>query len=213
MKTRIAIADNNPIRRDGICAILQQEQLDVKHTHSCPDTLKEQLQDTDVLIWGTDVSLPIDKTLINRLKSSTNQLKIIILDNDNGLQPAIKAIYAGANGYITQAVQKDELLFAIKYVMQGKKYIDPSLTIRLFDKLSDFEDYIGKLNTNLTLSDKENEVLDLMVCGYANKDIAYRLFTTKRNVENLRQNLIDKTGAKDNLSLIFYRLHKEFIQN
>jgi len=213
MKTRVAVADNNPIRRDGICAILEQENFEVKHTQNCPDILKEHLQDTDILIWGTNTGLPVNRALISQLKASKNNLRIIVLDNDCGLQPAIKVIHAGAHGYITQSVQKEELLFAIKYVMQGKKYIDPSLTMRLFNKLSDFEDHIGDLKTNLTLSDKENEVLDLMVCGYANKEIAYRLFTTKRNIENLRQNLIDKTGAKDNLSLILYRLHKEFIQN
>ncbi|GAA4792855.1 response regulator transcription factor [Olivibacter ginsenosidimutans] len=213
MKISVAIADNNPIRRDGIGAILEQENLEVKHTEDCPDILKEHLQEVDVLIWGTSNNVPVDKNLITKLKVYSSKLKIIILDNDHGLQPAIKAIYAGAHGYITQSVQKEELLFAIKYVMQGKKYVDPSLTMRLFNKLSDFEDHIGNLNMNLTLSDKENEVLDLMVCGYANKEIAYRLFTTKRNIENLRQNLIEKTGAKDNLSLILYRLHKEFIQN
>lgn len=212
MKTRLAIADNNPIRRDGIRAILQQENIDVNYTNNCLETLKEQVTDMDILIWGTDFNYPVDKNLIGRLKG-TSGLKIIILDNDQGLQPAIRAIHAGAHGYITQSVQKEELLFAIRYVLQGKKYVDPNLTMRLFNKLSDFEDHISSLNTDLTLSDKEKEVLDLMVCGYANKEIAYRLFTTKRNIEDLRQNLIAKTGAKDNLSLIFYRLHKEFIQN
>lgn len=213
MKTSIAVADNNPIRRDGISAILEQEDFEVKHTENYLDISKEHLQDTDILIWGTNAALSLDRTLISQLRASKGNLKVIILDNDCGLQAAIKAIYAGAHGYITQSVQKDELLFAIKYVMQGKKYIDPSLTMCLFDKLSDFEDYIGDFKANLTLSDKENEVLDLMVCGYANKEIAYRLFTTKRNIENLRQNLIDKTGARDNLSLILYRLYKEFIRN
>ena len=212
MKTKLAIADNNPIRRDGIRAILQQDNIDVNYTNNCLETLKEHLTDVDVLIWGNDLNYSIDKELIAKLKGSGN-LKIIILDNDHGLQPAIRAMHAGAHAYITQSVQKEELLFAIRYFLQGKKYVDPSLTVRLFNKLSDFEDHISTLNTDLALSDKEKEVLDLMVCGYANKEIAYRLFTTKRNIEDLRQNLITKTGAKDNLSLIFYRLHKEFIQN
>lgn len=212
MKTRLAIADNNPIRRDGIRAILQQENIEVTYTNNCPDTLKERIYDIDVLIWGADINCPTDKNLISKLKGNSS-LKIIILDNDQGLQPAIRAIHAGAHAYVTQSVQKEELLFAIRYVLQGKKYVDPNLTMRLFDKLSDFEDHISTLNINPTLSDKEKEVLDLMVCGYANKEIAYRLFTTKRNIEDLRQTLITKTGAKDNLSLIFYRLHKEFIQN
>jgi DNA-binding NarL/FixJ family response regulator len=214
MKIGLAIADNNPIRRDGIRAILQQDSFDVLFTQSCLETLTERItDDINVLIWGTDESAPVGQQLFKQLRVNGPHVKIVVLDNDNGIQPAIKAINAGADAYITQSVQKEELLFAIKYILQGKKYIDPSLTMRLFNKLSDFEDHLSTLNTNLELSEKENEVLDLMVCGYANKDIAYRLFTTKRNIENMRQDLINKTGAKDNLSLILYRLHKEFIQN
>jgi len=213
MKNRLAIADNNPIRRDGIRAILQQEDFEVSYASTCPEMLNGQLRDIDILIWGVDANLPVGKDLIDKLSLGAHRLKIIVLDNDCGFQASVKAISAGAHAYITELVQKDELLFAIKYVLQGKKYIDPAVTMRLFTKLSGFEDYISHLNTNLTFSDKENEILDLMVCGYANKEIAYKLFTTKRNIEDLRQNLITKTGAKDNLSLILYRLHQEFIQN
>ncbi|QNL48355.1 response regulator transcription factor [Olivibacter sp. SDN3] len=213
MKIRLAIADNSLIRRDGIKAILQQHGFEVNYSFNCTETLNGHLTGVDILIWGADPEIPIDKRFVQTLKDSAPNLKIAILDEDNGIQPAIKAINSGVSAYITENVQKDELLFAIKYISQGKKYIDPSLTMKLFNKLSDFEDYISSLNTNLTLSQKEDDVLDLMLSGYANKEIAFRLFTTKKNIEDLRQNLIHKTGAKDNLSLILYKLHKKFIQS
>lgn len=213
MKNRLAIADNNPIRRDGIRAILQQGDFEVTYANTCPETLNGQLGEIDILIWGVDAGIPVNKDLIHKLCGPVHRLKIIVIDNNCGLKAAVRAISAGADAYITDMVQKDELLFTIKYVLQGKKYIDPIVTMNLFSKLSDFEEHISHLNTNLTLSDRENEVLDLMVCGYANKEIAYKLFTTKRNIEDLRQSLITKTGAKDNLSLILYRLHQEFITN
>lgn len=213
MKIRLAIADNNLIRRDGIKAILQQNGFEVNYAQSCTETLNDLDVEVDILIWGVDPNIPIDKSFVHALKSNVPNLKIAILDQDKGIQPAIRAINSGANAYITENVQKDELLFAIKYISQGKNYIDPSLTMKLFSKLSDFEDYISSLNTNLTLSQKEDDILDLMLSGYANKEIAFRLFTTKKNIEDLRQNLIHKTGAKDNLSLILYKLHKKFIQS
>jgi len=213
MKIKFAIADNNPIRRDGIRAILQQENFEVSYAQNCPEALEERLQEVDIFIWSTDALFPINNHLIKRLRALAPGTKIIILDSDNGLPPAIKAIGVGANGYITHGVQKEEFLFAISYVREGKNYIDPTLTIRLFNKLSDFEDHLTMLNTDQALSDKENELLDLMIAGYASKEIAGRLFTTKRNIENLRQNLILKTGAKDNLSLILYRLQQEFIRD
>lgn len=213
MKIRFAIADNNPIRRDGIRAILEQEDFEVTYTQSCLESLEEHLGEADILIWGADAQSPISSNLISNLRAIAPDIKVMVLDSDNGLSAAIKAISAGANGYITQGAQREEFLFGINYVLKGKNYIDPTLTIRLFNKLTDFEDHLTTLNTDFELSDRENEILDLMVCGYANKEIAYRLFTTKRNIENLRQNLIVKTGAKDNLSLILYRLHKEFIRD
>ncbi|MFC6101469.1 LuxR C-terminal-related transcriptional regulator [Olivibacter domesticus] len=213
MKTKFVIADNNPIRRDGIRAILEQENFEVTYTQSCLESLEEHLGAADIVIWGADAQSPINSNVIRTLRDIAPDIKVMVLDSDNGLSPAIKAIGAGANGYITQGAQREEFLFGINYVLKGKNYIDPTLTIRLFNKLTDFEDHLTTLNTNFELSDRENEILDLMVCGYANKEIAYKLFTTKRNIENLRQNLIVKTGAKDNLSLILYRLHKEFIRD
>lgn len=213
MKNKLAIADNNTIRRDGIQAILQQEDFEVIYAHSCHEMLHEQLKEVDILIWGVDTDLPIKQELINRLSGPFHHIKIIVMDHNCSLKAAMGAISSGADAYITDMVQKEELLFAIKYVLQGKKYIDPTFTMNLFTKLSGFEEHISQLNTDLTLSERETEVLNMMVCGYGNKEMAYKLFTTKRNIEDLRQNLITKTGAKDNLSLILYRLHQEFITN
>jgi len=212
MKIRLAIADNNSIQRDGLQAILERENFKVSCTMSCPEMLVEPLTQTDLLLWVSDLDIPLSKNLINQLKFSSPQLHVVILDQNLSLKAAIKAIHSGASGYITRNVQKDELLFAIHYILKGKKYINPDLTMEIFNKLSDIEEHISSLNTDLTFSDKEKEVLDLMISGYANREIAYRLFTTKRNVEDLRQNLINKTGAKDNLSLILYRIHQEYIQ-
>ncbi|HWV72697.1 MAG TPA: response regulator, partial [Pseudosphingobacterium sp.] len=101
MKIGLAIADNNPIRRDGIQAILQQDSFDVLFTQSCPETLKEHItDDVNVLIWGTDESEPVGQNLFKQLRVNAPQVKIVVLDNDNGIQPAIKAINAGADAYI-----------------------------------------------------------------------------------------------------------------
>lgn len=213
MKVKFAIADNNPMRRDGMRAILEEENFEVSHAVDHPDALEKQLKEVDILIWLTDAQFPISNPLIKKFHMVAPQTKIMVCDHDNGLSPAIQAIGAGANAYLTAGAQREEFLFAIDNVLKGRNYIDPVLTVKLFHKLSDFEGQISSIHTEHEISAQEREILDLMICGLVNKEIANHLHTTRRNIENLRQNLITKTGAKDNLSLILYRLHKEFIRS
>lgn len=213
MKFRIAVGDDNPIRRDGLTEILNQEKICVHESCSLSAISNTDFYITDILLLVVDHSIETIFSIIKQSKLSNSRLKVIVMDDVEGIQNAVRFFRIGINGYLTKNLRKEELLFALKYVYEGNSYVDADLTTKLFRKLSEFEKHMTTFNTDLTLTEKEREVLDLMVYGYANRDIAYRLFTTKRKIEEIREQLIEKTGARDNLGLILYRLHEEFIRH
>ncbi|QNL48363.1 response regulator transcription factor [Olivibacter sp. SDN3] len=212
MKYKIAIGDENSIRRYALAELLLQEKIDIGKNESLTAISAYDFYGIDVLLLVVDQNVDTVLHIIENAKLTNNQLKIVVMDDINGIKHALKLISAGVNGYIAKNLDKDGLLFALNYVYQGNDYIDVDLTAKLFHRLSEFEAHIASFNANVTLTEKEKEILDLMVYGHANRDIAYRLFTTKRKVEEIREQMIKKTGAKDNLGLILYRLHKEFIR-
>ncbi|VTP96161.1 LuxR C-terminal-related transcriptional regulator [Sphingobacterium daejeonense] len=113
-------------------------------------------------------------------------------------QHVIKAFEYGAKGYLVKNVGSDELIFSIKHVSKGGRYLCEDLTMSFIQ--SGIERLKGKNfevePIELDLTSRELEVLELLGEGYTNLEISKKLFLSKRTVEGHRQNLIDKTKSK-----------------
>ena len=99
------------------------------------------------------------------------------------------------------------MVFAIKHIFQYTQYICAELTIRLMDRLRSVPDLLMSENiNNIEFSSIEIEILSLIAEGFTNQEVADKIFTSKRTIENHRQNLIDRTGSRNTVALIRYAM-------
>ena len=151
-----------------------------------------------------DLNMPgmTGKEFISHLSANFKSLRIVILSMSDHEKYVFEAFNAGASGYLLKNVSKDELVFALKHVTSGERYICSELSLRMFEKLSRNE--FVELNGFSDFTKRELEVLKLIADGLTNNEIAEKLFTSRRTVEGHRQSLFEKTGVSNSAALIMH---------
>ncbi|MGF1924640.1 MAG: response regulator [Bacteroidia bacterium] len=209
MINRVLLVEDHNIVRDGIRLVLGlDENLQVVAEATNGEEALELLDgglEVDIVL--TDINMPeMDGlTMLKELKTNFPRLHVIILSMHDNERYITEAFMAGASGYLLKNVSADELLFTLKHIQTGAKYLCSELTMKLVDKL-----LIGNYGTSLTPSSgidfslREVEVLNLIANGLTNAEMAEKLFISKRTIEGHRQSLVDKTGTKNTASLIRY---------
>jgi DNA-binding NarL/FixJ family response regulator len=202
----ILLAEDHNVVRSGIRSLLEKDT-DLKVAGEGVNGLEV----LDLLANGAvadvilaDMNMPgmSGLELIAEIAKSYPQIKVVILsmlDHEKYISQAFKA---GASGYLLKNVSSDEMVFAIKHVNIGGKYLCSELSFRMLDKLIYANEVPEQLDVEF--SKRELEILTLMAEGFTNSEIAEKLFTSKRTVEGHRQSLIDKTGARNTAALIKY---------
>jgi len=206
----ILLVEDHHLVRDGISTLLANEpdlriQAVAADGREALDLLDKGLEVTVVL---TDINMPeldgID--LASQLQTKFPLMKIVfltMLDHEDYLQRAFKV---GAVGYLLKTVTRDELLFAIRHVAEGNTYICSEISYKLLKKSSSFYIMNEPEPTDANLSVREKEILELVVSGMTNHQIADKLFTSRRTVEGHRQKLLAKTRTKNTAELIRYAI-------
>jgi DNA-binding NarL/FixJ family response regulator len=124
----------------------------------------------------------------------------------------IKAFKNGVTGYLLKNVSADELVFAINHIHGDGNYICSELALRFMDRLIHIPELSKAENTSdVEFSQREMEILALTAEGYTNKEIAEKLFTSKRTVEGHRQSMINKTGVRNTIALVKYAMQHGII--
>ncbi len=179
----ILIVDDHPVVRDGLLAILGT-QLDfevVGEASSGPEALRKYEQhNPHVVLLDLEMPKMDGVEVIRRLRQSTPEAKVVVFTAFDTDERILGAVQAGAKGYLLKGAPRNELFNAIRVVQQGGTLLQPVVASRLMNKLSD-----PQLVSNLTedLSPREFEVLELLVKGKQNKEIAAALFITERTVK------------------------------
>lgn len=204
---KVLLAEDHNIVRNGIRSLLENLPFIeiVEEATNGMEAIQKISEGIIPDIVVADINMPeMDGlTLIGRLKSLVPDTKVLVLSMLEHEKYLFKAIDAGAWGYVLKSASKNELTFAIEQVAAGYKYICTELVLKLLTRvpvssigLSDEEKKIS------ALSKREKEILTLIADGYTNSEIADMLFTSRRTVEGHRQNLIEKTGARNTAALI-----------
>ncbi|TCD10132.1 response regulator transcription factor [Pedobacter frigidisoli] len=206
---RVLLADDHALVRNGIIALLEDNsEIEViAEASNSTDTIS-QLEagvKPDIIIAGVNISTADGLQLCNHIKTFALNIKVIILTNIDQESEILKCFDAGASGYLLKNVNAAELIFAIKQIAIGFKYISTSIGIRLLTESREKSTIaFNKEKLDLNITKREIEILGLIADGYTNGEIADRLFTSKRTIEGNRQNLLDKTGKKNTAALINY---------
>ncbi len=149
-----------------------------------------------------DISMPgaggIETT--RKVKESVPSARVLILTIHEDKALLREAIQAGADGYILKRAVESELITAIHAVMRGELYVHPAMTRALLPEQPTAKPVPSGLVEPLT--NRELDVLRLIVQGYTNRQMAGRLNLSVRTVESHRANLMDKLGLRSRVELV-----------
>lgn len=210
-KINILIADDHPILLQGLIRIIKNEfeNAEIAEANSGNGILeKARNQNFDLII--SDIGMP-DRNgieVLKQLRSENVQIPMLFLSMYPEEQYAVRAIKAGAIGYLTKSSAPDELVNAIKTVLSGKKYITPTLAEALADALFNKESNV----LHDLLSDREFEVMKLIASGMTIKQMADSLSLSSPTISTYRARLLDKMGMKTNAELTHYVIKNGLLQ-
>ncbi|MGA3093371.1 MAG: response regulator transcription factor [Terriglobales bacterium] len=201
---RIMTVDDHPLLRQGIAALINT-QPDMEMVAEACDGEEAIAQfrahRPDVTLM--DIQMPnVDSTeAISRIRSEFPEAKIIVLSTYAGDVQILRAIKAGARGYLLKGNVRTELLEAIRTVHAGRKRIPPEIAVELADHAADDQ-----------LSAREIDVLRLIGEGNANKQIADKLSIAETTVKNHISNSLSKLGANDRAHAVTIALQRGIIE-
>lgn len=200
---KILIADDHSVVREGLKQIVA-ETADIVVADEAENGLevleKVRKKNYDVVIL--DITMPglSGLDLLKQVSSEKPDLRLMILSMHPEEQYAIRALRAGAKGYLTKESAPNELITAIRRISQGRKYVSSTLAERLAHTL---EIKYEKLPHEI-LSDREFEVMGMISKGKATKEIADELHLSVKTVSTYRTRILEKMEMKTTIELIRY---------
>lgn len=161
----------------------------------------------------TDISMPgMDGLELTKAIKEKYPIKVIIISMLQDYRNIKKAMNAGIDGYLPKNCAENEIKKAIETVMSGSSYFNDEITGIIMNQLSGKTTSSPKVAMEMPLSEREKEVLKLIVGEYSNQEIADKLFISVRTVDAHKRNLLDKTGSKNIAGLVLYALENNIIE-
>lgn len=202
---RILIVDDHAIVRAGMKQILAEsgQPFDVVEAGDGVEALRILREAPPDLVL-LDIALPgkngID--LLKQIKHEWKKLPVLVLSMYPEDQYAVRALRAGASGYMTKESAPDELLTAIKRVVAGGRFINPAVAEMLAFEL----DNVSDKPLHATLSDREYEVLCRIASGKTVSEIAEELNLSVKTISTYRVRILEKMKLKHNAELTHYAI-------
>ena len=202
-KIRILIADDHPIVRQGLRRIVEADAgMVISGEAGDVAALLGALQSTVTDLVLLDVSMPGGLFLetLRELRNRHPSIRVLALSVHPEDEWAVRALRAGASGYLTKDHSPDQLLDAIRRVYRGGKYVSPSLAERLASQL----DGGGQRAPHELLSDREFEVMRRLGSGLTVSQIAGELALSTKTVSTYRTRILEKMAVATNADLVRY---------
>jgi two-component system NarL family response regulator len=186
---RLLIVDDHTIVRQGLAALLNtMPDMHVVAEASSGEQAVELFREhqPDVTLMDLRMHHGNGVEAIQKIRAASPMARIIVLTTFDGDEDIFRALQAGARGYLLKGSDTDELVSAIHAVHAGKSRIPAPVAERLAERMS-----------NPALTERETDVLRLIVGGNSNKEIASALFISEATVKTHINNLLGKLGCTD----------------
>jgi len=209
---RVVVADDHQILREGLRQLLQAGgDLAVVGEAADGHAVMEQVRALDFDVLLLDMSMPGKSgiELIRQVKAEKPRLRILVLSMHEEHQYAVRAIRAGASGYLTKESATAQLVAAIRKVAGGGAFISAEVAERL--ALEAMPHAEGPRHS--TLSDREYQVFRLLVSGRSVSDIAAALHLSAKTVSTHKARLMEKLGVDNNADLVHYAVRHRLIDD
>ena len=211
MKTKVMIADDHSLIREGIKQLLESDgTIEVMTEASNGVECLEKLEDIHPDVLLLDVNMPEKNGLevLEEIKKKNYNVKVLILTVHNELEYLLKAIDIGVDGYILKDSESAELKKAIQAVLSGENYIQASLIPALNNRLANRDIDKDKIDS---LTTRELEVLIKVANGMLNKEIATSLNISERTVKNHISNIFKKIDVSDRTQAAVFAIKNNII--
>lgn len=208
---RVLIADDHAIVRHGLKQIVAEtDDMTVIGEADTGAQAIKLVRDTPYDVVLMDISLP-DRNgieVLKQIKKEYPKLPVLMLSMHAEREFAVRALKAGASGYLTKQSAPMQLVDAIRHVAAGKKYITPSLAEEVANMLSgDME-----LSPHKLLSDREYQTLCLIASGKTLSIIATELILSPKTVSVYRSRVLEKLNLKNNSDITRYAIKNQLVE-
>ncbi len=215
-KIRVILADDHRLFREGLHALLNQiDVLKIVAEVNDGDELLEAIVHLQPDVVLSDISMP-GKTGIEICAIITEQfpdVKVIMLSMYNNEAFFVNSLKAGAKGFLSKEISRDELLKAIRVVQAGGEYFDEKISNVIL------KEYVGQIGRpqpvssgDTSLSPREKEIIKLVAESYSNGEIAEKLMISVRTVNAHKNNIMRKLHLKSNVDIVKYALVNKMIK-
>jgi DNA-binding NarL/FixJ family response regulator len=204
--TNVLIVDDHTIVRDGLKQILSDSQdIDVVGEAADGSEAIKEIQKNKADVVLLDISMPGKNGLevLKWIKKEQPELPVLILSMHAEDQYAMRALRAGAAGYITKQSASKQLVSAIHKVAGGGKFITESLVEKLVSVMDDD----SELQPHEKLSDREDQVFSLLASGKTISIIARELSLSVKTISTHRSHILSKMNLKTNAELMHYAMN------
>ena len=209
---KVLLADDHSIVREGLRRIIEESE-DIEVIAEADDgriaiqLAQEKLPDIAVV----DISMPgLDGLeVVSQLKVYRPELPIIILTMHEEEQYVVRAIEAGAMGYVTKRSAPEQLVKAIRQVMGGSRYLTPEASEALALRIAKGA---GSKSSLDSLSNRELQVLRRLAMGHTNHEIAEAYNISTKTVDTYRSRLLKKLNLRNNAELSRFAIQNRLIE-
>lgn len=211
-ESRIVIAEDHTILREGLRSLLSSEP-ELRVVGEAKDGREairrvEQLEPDLILM---DLSMPRMNGVeaIREIKNRIPETKVLALTVHKAEEFVLEVLQAGADGYVLKDASSEELVMAIRSVLEGQRYLSPAVSQMVI------EGYLAGRKTGEspwdTLTKREREILKLIAEGHKNKEIADYLCISVKTVEKHRANLMKKLDLHSAAALTAYAMERGLV--
>ena len=207
---KILIADDHAIVREGLKQIVAEtSNMFVAGEAASGHQVLELVRESEWDVVLLDIAMPGRGGMdtLKELKIERPELPVLVLSMYPEEQYAVRALKAGAAGYLTKESAPDELISAIRKVSRGGKYVSASLAEKLASHLAmDIARPVHEI-----LSDREYQVMLLIASGMTVKEVADKLSLSVKTISTNRTRIMNKTGMKSNAEIIHYAIKQGLV--
>jgi len=201
---RILTVDDHPVLREGITAIVAGEKdmiVAAEASNGREAVEKFRVCRPDITLMDLQMPLMSGTEAIVAIRAEFPDARIIVLSTYSGDAQAVRALNAGAYGYLLKSAVRKELAETIRSVHAGRKRIPPEIAVKMAEHHSDD-----------ALTEREIEILRQVAAGNANKMIADNLSISEQTVKAHVRNILSKLGANDRTHAVTIGLRRGIIE-
>ncbi|HTF20434.1 MAG TPA: response regulator transcription factor [Chryseolinea sp.] len=211
-KIRVFIADDHKIVRVGLRGMLSlQDDITVVGEAEDGNEVLEAVgkQVMDVILMDLDMGVTSGIDTTRKLKALYPDIKVIGITMHEEQQRIIAMLQAGASGYLLKNAGPEQLIAAVRTVVAGNTYFSPEVSATLLQVFTQVQRPVNHQGHSLT--QREQEVLRLIVQEFSNQEIADKLFISVRTVDTHRRNILEKIQAKNTAGMVKYAIEHQLI--